>query len=448
MLLCLICGCNDPAEKLLRVDLVSEAPQPEAVLVSQCDDWPNLFGPSHDCSATQQLCHYWGHDGPPQRWQMKIGTGYSSPVVASNRVIQLHRLGNEEVVSCIDASSGQVLWEYRYPTKFECKSNYTNGPYGTPSIAENILLSLGAEGMLHALELTTGKLLWVRNLKEEFGVEQRIFGVGHSPLIDGQNVYVNVGGTARESGLVCFDLATGVMRWATGKALDGYGTPRILHAANRTLVIVLAYDKALAVDRQSGQLVWEYSQPIKISDAENAVTPVIDGELALFSSYGNGSSCFRFRADGQVELLWEDRKILTSQFNPIICRDGYAYGFHCSDHSLRCIEMESGELQWRTKVKFTRANIVTVGTHAIFLDDHGHLVSGELTTEGFRMIAKSDSYSGDKFCFASPAVSGRCLYLKTEEQLYCLDLGPELNSEEFPSMEAALREQFGDMNTK
>lgn len=386
------------------------------------NDWPNLFGPTLDCATTSEFALDWGPEGPAELWQLPIGSGYSSPVIASDLLVQLHRLGDEEIVSCFRVEDGKLQWEFRYPTNFQCKSNYTDGPYGTPSIAQGIVITVGAEGMLHALDLQHGQLLWSHDLRQEFGVEQRIFGTGHSPLIDGSHVYLNVGGKTRASALVCFDLMTGEIRWSSGSALDGYGTPRMFRWGNRDVVIALAYDRAVGMDAETGELLWESSQPISISDAENAVTPVIDGELVLISSYGNGSSCFRFGPDGQVALLWQDRRRLTSQFNPIICRDGFAYGFHCSDHSLRCIQLETGELQWRTKTKFNRSSMVTSGPSVIFLDDRGHLVSGTMTPEGFSMISKSDSYSDDQYCFASPAVSGSRLFIKSESRLYCLDV--------------------------
>lgn len=53
-------------------------------------------------------------------------------------------------------------WKFTYATQFEDNFGKGNGPRSTPQIYENRVVTLGADGKLHALELETGKKLWVR----------------------------------------------------------------------------------------------------------------------------------------------------------------------------------------------------------------------------------------------------------------------------------------------
>src|SRR5690349_4771434 len=55
-------------------------------------DWPQLLGPTSDAVyAGSALSEHWPKAGPRQIWSAEIGEGYSSPVVASGRVVIAHR---------------------------------------------------------------------------------------------------------------------------------------------------------------------------------------------------------------------------------------------------------------------------------------------------------------------------------------------------------------------
>src|SRR6516225_12113825 len=72
------------------------------------DDWPQLFGPSRNgVSPETGLLEGWPKEGPPLLWQRALGAGYSGPVVASDRLIAFDRLGDQEVVECLDGATGE-----------------------------------------------------------------------------------------------------------------------------------------------------------------------------------------------------------------------------------------------------------------------------------------------------------------------------------------------------
>src|SRR5919109_1359124 len=70
-------------------------------------DWPQLLGPGRNgtCAETG-LLRSWPKEGPPLVWEKQIGAGFSGPVVAAERLILFHRVGDEEVVVCLEAATG------------------------------------------------------------------------------------------------------------------------------------------------------------------------------------------------------------------------------------------------------------------------------------------------------------------------------------------------------
>ena len=74
-----------------------------------------------------------------------------------------------------------------------------DGPRGTPTVDGDRLYALGGNGDLSALEASTGKIVWTKNVLKEFGGSNITWGISESPLVMGNKVLVNAGGPG------CFD---------------------------------------------------------------------------------------------------------------------------------------------------------------------------------------------------------------------------------------------------
>src|SRR5213075_276917 len=67
-------------------------PKPKALAKDAVStDWPSFLGPSHngvskETSLSRKL-------PPPLLWEFPRGSGYSSPAVAGDRLVYLHRIG-------------------------------------------------------------------------------------------------------------------------------------------------------------------------------------------------------------------------------------------------------------------------------------------------------------------------------------------------------------------
>ncbi len=82
-------------------------------------DWPQFHGPQRDgLSPETGLARTWPATGLKQLWEMKAGSGWSGPVVAGERALLFHRIDDEEVLDCVDATTGKPLWNHRYKTRY------------------------------------------------------------------------------------------------------------------------------------------------------------------------------------------------------------------------------------------------------------------------------------------------------------------------------------------
>ena len=105
------------------------------------DDWPQWLGPERNAITTETVAHW-----PPKTlWKASVGVGYTSPVVARGRA---YFVGHEsrpdekkgtDVVSCLDAASGAILWRHPYDCLTEKRDRTAGypGPRATPAIVRD-----------------------------------------------------------------------------------------------------------------------------------------------------------------------------------------------------------------------------------------------------------------------------------------------------------------------
>lgn len=400
-------------------------PLPPLISVdSAACSWPGLFGPHNNSTAAAPSAPIrpWGPDGPPELWRIPCGTGYSSPIVWQDRVVLLHRLGAEEVVSCRHVETGRLLWEQRYPTQFVCGSHYTHGPYSTPTTDGEAVYTLGAEGQLHAWNLQHGAQLWARDLRQEFGIPDGIFGVGHSPLCWNGRLILNVGGTAPHSGVVALRTDTGATDWSSTAAGAAFATPRVARIHDRDWLFVFTRQGLTMLDPATGAEQWTCPFEPHIPDAANAVSPLILGDLVLLCSWGVGTQVLQILPTGDYRSIWRDRRTLTSQYTPLIAVDDCVLGVHATDDSLRCVEMATGQLRWRWKSELGHSKNILLGDQLLLLGEYGHLGLLRADTHATPEACRTGNslFTDPGRCFSAPAYSAGRLFVRNESELVCL----------------------------
>src|SRR6188508_980825 len=186
-----------------------------AVTVSAAD-WPQYLGPERNgIYRGPAIADTWPATGPKVVWRKTIGQGFAGPAVAGNRVLIFHRVKNEEVLESLDPATGMSQWRYAYPTTYRDDFGFDAGPRAVPVVANGVVYTYGAEGQLHAVDITNGQGLWHVDAMRKYQVPKNFFGAGGSPIVEGNRVIANIGGP--EAGIVAFDAKTGRELWTTTK---------------------------------------------------------------------------------------------------------------------------------------------------------------------------------------------------------------------------------------
>lgn len=179
---------------------------------SDANSWSQWRGLNRDgISPETTLLDQWSEEGPRLVWQRPIGRGFSSFAIAQGRLVTMDQEGEgaeaKESITCLDAKSGAELWRLRYSNHYD--ERFGPGPRSTPAIDGDQVYAVGPTGIMHCLELSSGKIKWRRDLLQDFQAPAMQYGVAFSPLVDEESVYVTPGGPGGKS-VAALDKATGI----------------------------------------------------------------------------------------------------------------------------------------------------------------------------------------------------------------------------------------------
>lgn len=398
---------------------------------ARAGDWPQVLGPNRNGIAApdERLADTWPADGPPVEWRRDVGAGYSGIAVAGSRAVLFSRVGDREVVEGIDAATGKTLWSDGHPTTFVPQVGGGNGPLCMPVIHGGRVIVFGAQGMLACLDVATGKRLWQRDTHREFGAPEGYFGAGSTPLVVGDNVLVNVGGSRQEAGIVAFDLGTGATAWKATAEPASYSSPVAVDIAGAAHAVFITRYQCLLVEAATGTVKWKFPFGMR-GPTVNAATPlVMAGEAAekrLFvtAAYGIGSVHASFEGNA-VQTLWEGTDSLATQYCTPIATGEILLAIDGRDDvppaDLKAVEAATGRVLWVER-GFGYGTLLSADGKLLAAKTDGELVLIRADAKGMNVLARARPLAGT--IRALPSLAAGRLYVRDDSVLTCLRVGP------------------------
>ena len=421
-------------------------------------DWKSFLGPAHNETSTEtKLAKSWPKSGPPLVWELEKGTGYASPAIAGERLVYLHRVGDNEIVECLHPETGERYWQFTYPTNYSDRYGYNDGPRASPVIDGDRVYTFGAQGQLHCLKLDTGQLYWKRNLPAEFKVRQDFFGISSTPLIEGDLLIVTIGAPGGPT-VAGFDKLTGRMVWGAGSEWGpSYASPvpATVHGKRRVFVFAGGESRPpsgglLSIDPASGKIDFSFPWRSRSYESVNASTPlIVDNRVFISASYRAGSALLNVNPDFTHSVAWTTKEVGLHWTTPIY-KDGYLYAFdgrNEPDATLVCVDWKTGKVVWRKvpewdetvdnrgrprtlSVSTLRGSLLRVDGHFLALGELGHLLWLDLSPDGYKELARIWLF-GARQTWSPPVLSRGLLYISQNERgifdrrpprLICYDL--------------------------
>ena len=435
---------------LTTLSLASLAPPgTSAQDASPGSDWPRILGPTADGKSPETgILTDWPTAGPPLVWEQSAGEGYAGPVIADGRLFLFDRRDDQARLRAMDARTGDLLWTTEYTSIYDDYYQYSRGPRAAPVVDGDLVFTFGVEGRLRATRVTDGELQWEVDTVEQFGVVKNFFGVGSSPIVEGDLLIAMVGGSPPDSprihsgevagngsGIVAFDKTTGEVRYSVSDELASYASPVIATIGDRRWGFMFARGGLVGFEPTSGEIDFHFPWKSRTLESVNASSPVVVGDTVFISeTYGPGAALLRVEPGG-YEVIWQDGRrdqAMATHFGNHIYLDGTLYGSHgrnSASSTLRAIDYATGEVRWDSHV-IGWSSLLYADGHLIVLAEDGQLLLVDPTPEELRVVASSVPARADGTpllaapSWSPPVLSHGLLYLRGKDRLIALELIP------------------------
>ncbi len=306
--------------------------------------------------------------------------------------------------------------------------------------------------MLHCLGAVEGDVRWKVDTKADFGIVQNFFGVGSTPVVEGDLLIVQIGGSPKGSdtedfakikgngsGVVAFDKYTGKVRYRITDELASYASPVLATINGRRWCFVFARGGLIGFDPTSGKVDFHFPYRAEDFESVNASSPVVVGDKVFISeTYGPGGTLLQVKPGG-YKVLWSDaekkrNKSMQCHWMTPVYHDGYLYGCsgrHDFNAELRCVEFETGKVMW-TQRGLSRTSLLMVDGHFICQAETGPVLLLKVNSNRFEPVSVmeltvpgTDTPLLDEPCWAAPALAHGLLYLRGKDRLVCVELIPQ-----------------------
>lgn len=385
-------------------------------------NWPRFRGPDGlGVSFYTNIPSSWnGKAGEGIRWKTVIPLpGVSSPIVWDDRVFLTGATRKQREIYCLDANSGKLLWKklvdnipFSQPASLDVSED-TGFAASTAATDGERVYAIFANGDLICLDFN-GEHIWARSM----GFIDNMYGHASS-LIMHQNLLIIQLDQARTednlSSLIAIEATTGKIAWNTERPVpNSWTTPIIINTGEHEEIITCANPWIIAYDPNTGEELWK----AKCLSGDVAPSPVYADGLVYVTNTFAVLAAIRPGGKGDVtetHIIWSAEDGLPDICSPLANEELVflleTYGF------LTCYNAKNGEIVWEKDLEEAfEASPSLAGDKVYLMTQDGVMIIIEAGRE-FREIGRCEL--GEK-SRASPAFMDGRIYIRGEENLYCI----------------------------
>jgi outer membrane protein assembly factor BamB len=360
------------------------------------------------------------------RWKVPLpGVGHASCVLWGDRLFTQSAIPADgtQIVLCMDAATGQTIWERRYTASTYPIHDRNSLASATPAVDErHVYVSWGTPDLLTVTALAhDGRQVWQAPL----GPYRSQHGFGTSPIVLGdlviqadQQLSEDENLRPLTSSIVALDANSGQIRWRTPRksAVASYSVPCVYQPANgpAQLLCCSTAHGVYSLDLATGKPNWEIdaftmrtvSSPLLVGDrvfgstgsgaGGNYLVSVLLGSMPKLEYHVRDQAPYVTTsvAKGNLLFTWSDKGIVS------------------------CIAADDGEqVYWRQRVGGNYSGSpVRAGDALYCLSELGELVVVAADTE-YRLLSRLPLGEPGR---STPALSEDRLYVRTDSTLFSI----------------------------
>lgn len=414
------------------------------LLAAAAENWPQFRGPTGDGHSDAKGLPLLFSETANVKWKTYIhGKAWSSPVIWGSQVwlTSANEQGTELSVFCVDKETGKIL---RYAVLFQVANpqeghRFNSYASPTPVIEEGrIYITFGSPGTA-CLDIKTGEVLWQRT-----DLRCNHFrGAGSSPILWENLLIMNFDGSDFQY-VVALDKKTGQTVWKTDRSVDyhdqdpggniqgggdfrkAFSTPEVAMVEGRPVLFSSGAKAHYAYDPRTGHELWRFEEQAQHSASTR---PVLGFGLVYFLTGFSKGQLLAVkippmaaapdappRVLGESDLAWRMKKGMPSKPSLLLIDD---LVYTVDDIGIAaCLEAKTGTEVWRQRISGSYSASPIYADGKIYYCSEDGKVTVIAPGREFNLLGENKLTDG---IMASPAVSGKALYVRTKTALYRLE---------------------------
>jgi hypothetical protein len=346
-------------------------------------------------------------------WSAVVGKGYASPIVVGSLIVVASEPG---VLIGLDRADGKEKWKITVSpsdladtTARTLASEYQPKDTGlaaaTPVSDGSTLYATFANGIVRAVGLD-GKPKWTAFVDAR---QNTAYGRSASPILVGGRLIVHM------THLYAFDAASGRQLWVNQESRCAYGTPAALRQGGLELIVTPAGDVVRAEDGKNLNA--------QIGNASNS-SPLAQDGIVYFGE--KDVRAIRLGAEYKDESVWNG-EIGSEVFGSPLLHDGLLFTVSGRGELFVFDASRKGASEPVVDARplfgddvgaqpVVYASLALAGKHLYLTSLTGETLVIEATREA-KIVARNKLKDGTG---ASPVFSGKDLFLRDGDRLYCI----------------------------
>lgn len=405
------------------------------------DNWPQFRGPAGDGhSEAKGLPTKWS-ETENIKWATPVhGRGWGCPVIWGKQVWvpTATEDGKQLFAVCLDKDTGKIVFDQKLfdiaAPQFAHKFNSYASP--TPVIEDGrVYITFGSPGTA-CIDTKTFKVLWQRT-----DIECNHYrGAGSSPIIYQNLLIMNYDGSDHQF-VLALDKNTGKTVWQTKRSIDfmdlnkegkpesegdwrkAYATPHVAVINGVPELLSIGAKAFYGYEPLTGKELWRVEE----RGQHSAGTRPVVGKGMIFwpTGFAKGQ-LFAMKAGGRgvftsTNMVWTTKRSVPNKPSLLLVDELL---FTIDDSGIAtCLDAVTGAQIWNERIggNFSASPLYADGK-IWFFSEQGKTTVIE-ASKTYKVLGESQL--GDGF-MASPAVSGKALFLRSRTQVYRIEETPKV----------------------
>jgi outer membrane protein assembly factor BamB len=409
-----------------------------ATISASAETWPQFRGTTGSgVSSESNLPTEWSESNNVL-WKTDLpGFANSSPAVTEKYVVLTTQTKDDSLwVLVLDRKTGAVQQKVNVGTgKLAARgpanlyAHRHNAATPSPIAQDDRVWAFFGTGLLVCLNAENGDVVWQKDMVKEYGVYDITFGMGSSPRLWGEQLYVSCL-TKGATYIVALDAATGSEKWKVDRTLpakddgpDAYSTPIV--AGNQLLIS--GSDHVNAYNLLSGKQEW-VCDGLTIDSPYGRIiaSPVPTPEGIVIATSGNPGGGGKGRViavntvDGSGDLssrkVWTQPKSSPDSSTPVALN---GLVFMTADNGVvTCVEVKTGDVKFTKRLsKGPYHASLVAGDNKIYLQSSTGTCTVLQADDTGKVLAEN-TLPGQ--FYATPAISDGVIFLRAYERIFAI----------------------------